>query len=268
MTGFWALDYLILAVMLASAVLVVRLRNLNGAVMALEAAFKILVLTTMASFAIFVGAGLLYAKTGALNFGQLHAALRGHLSTPETVAFGLLIAGFATKAGLVPFHGWLADAHTAAPGPVSALFGLMVNLGVVAIGRLAFQVYSPGSTPVLGLLMTVGLISAVAGALLALAQDDLKRLLAYDTVSQVGIMIIGLAAGSAAGVAGAGYHLVNHAGFKALMFLCTGVAVDSSHLCWTNHGDDTIWEANLNGSNPQVIVTNQSGLFGVAVGSQ
>ena len=193
---------------------------------ALEAAFKILVLTTLASFAIFLGAGLLYAKTGALNFGQLHDALHGHLSTPETVAFGLLIAGFATKAGLVPFHGWLADAHTAAPGPVSALFsGLMVNLGVVAIGRLTFQVFGAAATPALGLLMTVGLISAVVGALMALAQDDLKRLLAYDTVSQVGIMIIGLAAGDPAGVAGAAYHLVNHAGFKALLFLCAGAIV-------------------------------------------
>ncbi len=190
---------------------------------ALEAAFKILVLTTIASFAIFIGAGLLDATTGALNFGQLHAALRGHLSTPNTVALGLLIAGFATKAGLVPFHGWLADAHTAAPGPVSALFsGLMVNLGVVAIGRLVFQVYGAAGTCVLGLLMTFGLISAAAGALLALAQDDLKRLLAYDTVAQVGIVIAGLAAGNAAGVAGATYHLVNHAFFKALLFLCAG----------------------------------------------
>jgi multicomponent Na+:H+ antiporter subunit D len=196
---------------------------------ALEAAFKILVLTTMASFAIFVGAGLLYARHGALNFAQLHAALRGPAGTADTVAFGLLIAGFATKAGLVPFHGWLADAHTAAPGPVSALFsGLMVNLGVVAIGRLTFQVYGPSSTPVLGLLMTVGLISAVAGALLALAQDDLKRLLAYDTISQVGIMIVGLATGAAAGVAGATYHLVNHALFKALLFLCAGAIVHST----------------------------------------
>ena len=193
---------------------------------ALEAAFKILVLTTIASFAVFIGAGLLDATTGALNFGQLHAALHGHLSAPDTIALGLLIAGFATRAGLVPFHGWLADVHTAAPGPVSALFsGLMVSLGVVAIGRLAFGVYSPSATPVLGLLMTFGLISAVAGALLALGQDDLKRLLAYDTVAQVGIMITGLAAGNAAGLAGATYHMVNHAFFKALLFLCAGAIV-------------------------------------------
>ncbi|HEY1920638.1 MAG TPA: proton-conducting transporter membrane subunit [Streptosporangiaceae bacterium] len=193
---------------------------------ALEAAFKILVLTNLASFAIFIGAGLLYADHGALNFGQLHTALAHHTSTPDKIAFGLLVAGFATKAGLVPFHGWLADAHTAAPGPVSALFsGLMVNLGVVGIGRLAFQIYGPTSTPVLGLLMTLGLISAVVGAVMALAQDDLKRLLAYDTVSQTGIMMVGLAAGDPAGVAGAVYHMVNHALFKSLLFLCAGAIV-------------------------------------------
>ena len=194
--------------------------------LALEAAFKILVLTTLASFAVFVGAGLLYAGHGALNFAQLHNSLAGHAGTADTVALGLLVAGFATKAGLVPFHGWLADAHTAAPGPVSALFsGLMVNLGIVAIARLAFDVFGTASTPVLGLLMTLGLISALLGALMALAQDDLKRLLAYDTVSQIGIVAVGLATSRAPGVAGAAYHLVNHALFKSLLFLCAGAIV-------------------------------------------
>jgi len=194
--------------------------------LALEAAFKILVLTNLASFLIFLGAGLLYARHGALNFGQLHDALATRTTTSDKVAFGLLVAGFATKAGLVPFHGWLADAHTAAPGPVSALFsGLMVNLGVVGIARLALQIYGPASTPVLGLLMVVGIVSALLGAVMALAQDDLKRLLAYDTVSQTGIMIIGLATGDPAGIAGGVYHLVNHALFKSLLFLCAGAIV-------------------------------------------
>jgi multicomponent Na+:H+ antiporter subunit D len=198
---------------------------------ALEAAFKILVLTNLASFLIFIGAGLLYAQHGALNFGQLHLALARHTTTSDRVAFGLLVAGFATKAGLVPFHGWLADAHTAAPGPVSALFsGLMVNLGVVGIARLAFQIYGPSSTPVLGLLMTIGLVSALLGAVMALAQDDLKRLLAYDTVSQTGIIIVGLATGDQAGVAGGVYHMINHALFKSLLFLCAGAIVHRTGL--------------------------------------
>ncbi len=199
--------------------------------LALEAAFKIGVLTTMASFGIFIGAGLLYATTGALNYGQLHAALGGHVSTPQAVALGLLVAGFATKAGLVPFHGWLADAHTAAPGPVSALFSaLMVAFGVLGISRVAFGVYGTGSTPVLGALMVIGLASALVGAVMALAQDDLKRLLAYDTVSQMGIVVVGLAAGDPSGVAGGIYHLVNHALFKALLFLCAGAIVHRTGL--------------------------------------
>jgi len=194
--------------------------------LALEAAFKILVLTTLAGFAIFIGAGLLYSAHGALNLGQLHNALAAHAGTADLVALGLLVAGFATKAGLVPFHGWLADAHTAAPGPISALFsGLMVNLGIIAIARLAFQVYPTAHVPILGALMVFGVLSALIGAVMALAQDELKRLLAYDTVSQMGVLAIGMATGNAPGMAGSVYHLANHALFKSLLFLCAGAIV-------------------------------------------
>jgi multicomponent Na+:H+ antiporter subunit D len=203
---------------------------------ALEAAFKILALTTLASFAVFIGAGLLYAVNGALNYAQLHAALARHLSTADVIALGLLVAGFATKAGLVPFHGWLADVHTATSGPVSALFsGLMYNFGIVAIARLVFQVFGVGSTPILGLLLTVGIISALLGAVMALAQDDLKRLLAYDTISQMGILAVGLGTGTAPGIAGTVYHLVNHALFKSLLFLCAGAILHRTGL--TNLSD-------------------------------
>jgi multicomponent Na+:H+ antiporter subunit D len=198
---------------------------------ALEAGFKILALTTLASFAVFIGAGLLYATTGALNFAQLHVALARHVSTPELIALGLLVTGFATKAGLVPFHGWLADVHTATSGPVSALFsGLMYNFGIVAIGRLAFQVFGVPGVPILGLLLTLGVISALLGAVMALAQDDLKRLLAYDTISQMGILAIGLGTGTAPGLVGAVYHLVSHALFKSLLFLCAGAIVHRTGL--------------------------------------
>ena len=197
---------------------------------ALEASFKILVLTNMASFCVFVGAAMIYGDHGALNFGQAFHALHEHAGIADMVALGLLVMGFATKAGIIPFHGWLPDAHTAAPGPVSALFSaLMVELGVVAIARLSLQVYGPGpSHPVLGLLTVLGCASAVIGALLALAQDDLKRLLAYDTVSQMGILIVGFATARPAGVAGAVYHLISHSLFKALLFLCAGAIVHAT----------------------------------------
>ena len=109
---------------------------------ALEAAFKILVLTSIAGFLVFVADALLYTDSGGLNFGQLHTALTGHLRTPELLALGLLIAGFGTKAGLVPFHTWLPDAHAAAPGGVSALFSaLMVDLGMVGVVRMSLLVF-------------------------------------------------------------------------------------------------------------------------------
>ena len=114
---------------------------------------------------------------------------------------------------------------------MSALFsGLMYSFGIVAIGRLAFQVFGLGSTPILGLLLTVGILSALLGAVMALAQDDLKRLLAYDTISQMGILAIGLGTGTATGVTGAVYHLVNHALFKSLLFLCAGAIVHRTGL--------------------------------------
>ncbi|MDQ6649496.1 MAG: Fe-S-binding domain-containing protein [Actinomycetota bacterium] len=199
--------------------------------LALEAAFKVLVLTTLASFAVFLGAALVYSGHGALNLGHIHTAVGDGLRTADLVALGLLVTGFATKAGLVPFHGWLPDAHTAAPGPVSALFsGLMVNLGIVAIARLTLQVYAGHGRPVLGLLTVLGLVSAVGGALLALAQDDLKRLLAYDTVSQMGVLAVGVGTASPVGLAGTTYHLLSHALFKALLFLCAGAIVHSTGL--------------------------------------
>ncbi|HWE54668.1 MAG TPA: proton-conducting transporter membrane subunit [Acidimicrobiales bacterium] len=199
---------------------------------ALEAAFKILVLTNMAGFAVFVGAAMLYSGDGALNFGQLHHALQGHTGPVDMVALGLLLMGFGTKAGIMPFHGWLPDAHTAAPGPVSALFsGLMVDLGIVAIARLSLQIYAQTSSgALLGMLTVFGCVSAVLGAVLALAQDDLKRLLAYDTISQMGILLVGFASARSGGVAGAVYHLVSHSLFKALLFLCAGAVVHATGL--------------------------------------
>ncbi len=197
---------------------------------ALEAAFKLLVLTTIASFAVFVAVALLYSAHGALNFGQLHHALVGHIGAPSLLALALMLCGFGTKAGIVPFHTWLPDAHTAPPGSVSAMFsGLMVNLGVVAIVRLVLQIYGAGmGHAVLGLLTALGISSALLGALMALAQDDLKRLLAWDTVSQMGILLVGFATASHTGVAGATYHLVNHALFKGLLFLCAGAIVHAT----------------------------------------
>jgi multicomponent Na+:H+ antiporter subunit D len=197
---------------------------------ALEATFKALVLVSIGGFVVFAGSAMLYAQVGALNFGQLHDALPHRLGRAELLGLGLLLAGYATKAGLAPFHGWLPDAHAQGPTAVPALFSaLMVDLGVVAIVRLVLQVYGPDTGHhVLGLLTALGIASALLGAVMALAQDDLKRLLAWDTISQVGIMIVGFASAEDEGVAGAVFQMVNHGLFKALLFLCAGAVVHTT----------------------------------------
>ena len=196
---------------------------------ALEAAFKVVVLTTIAGFLVFVGAAMLYAQTGALNLAQLHHDLPPVLRTTGLVAVALMLSGFATKAGSVPFHTWLPDAHAMVPGAVSAMFSaLMVILGVVGIVRMSLLVLGPETPHLMGLLSVVGIVSAILGALMALAQDDLKRLLAWDTVSQTGILVVGFASANPEGVTGAVYHLVNHGLFKALLFLCAGAVLHST----------------------------------------
>jgi multicomponent Na+:H+ antiporter subunit D len=112
---------------------------------------------------------------------------------------------------------------------VSALFsGLMVNFGIVAIGRVVFSVYADAGRAALHLLLVAGLVSAVGGAFFALFQDDLKRLLAYDTISQMGVLAVGLSTATATGLTGTTYHLVNHALFKSLLFLCAGAIVHAT----------------------------------------
>jgi multicomponent Na+:H+ antiporter subunit D len=195
---------------------------------AVEAAFKIVVLTSIAGFLVFIGTALLYQSQGAVNLAQLRQSLGAPTGALGVVALGLLVSGYATKAGLIPFCGWLPDAHTAAPGPISALFsGVLVNFGVVAIARVGVAFARTG-IPLSGILMLVGVGSALLGAGFAVAQDDLKRLLAYDTISQIGIVIVGFAASSDTGNAGLTYHLVSHALFKAMLFLIAGAIVHST----------------------------------------
>lgn len=195
---------------------------------ALEAAFKIMVMTNIAAFGVFIATAVLYAGTGAANLGQLHRVLAMSVTGTDLVALSLIIAGFGTKAGIMPFHGWLADATMVAPGPASALFsGLMDALGIVCLARIVMDVF-PDRTSIMIMLAVLGAISAVLGAVLALAQDDLKRLLAYDTVSQMGVLLVALSVGTAPALTGMVYHLINHALFKTLLFLCAGAILHAT----------------------------------------
>ena len=190
----------------------------------LEAGFKYLILGSLASTAILFGVAIVYNLTGTVNMAD--AANMINAIKPNTAlvfAIGMFIFGFALKSGLVPFHAWLPDAHPSAPAPVSAMLsGVLIKaLGIYAITRVAFSVFN-GEKVILDIILWFGLISAFVGGMLSIGQDDIKRLLAFSSISQVGYIAMGIGIGTPAGIAAALFHLFNHAVFKGLLFLDSG----------------------------------------------
>lgn len=190
----------------------------------LEAAFKYAVMGTLGSLFILLGIVFLYSLTSTLNMADMSLRLADHrphnLISMVSVMF---IAGFGLKAALVPFHAWLPDAHPAAPAPISAMLSgvLIKTLGLYALSRIFYNII--GVTPLLSsILLVLGTLSMIIGALLAIGQSDLKRLLAYSSISQIGYVVLGIGVGTPVGLLGALLHLFNHSVFKALLFLDAG----------------------------------------------
>ncbi len=197
-----------------------------------EAGWIYLVSTHLGTAFLLVLFILMGNSSGSMDFNSFSG--QGALvHTSASVLFLLSIIGFGTKAGFMPFHVWLPEAHPAAPSHVSAVMsGAMIKTGIYGILRILTFLGTP--PPWWGwLLIGIGLFSGVLGALLALAQHDLKRLLAYSSVENVGIITLGLGLGliglsygslplTVLGLAGALLHVVNHAFFKGLLFLGAG----------------------------------------------
>lgn len=193
----------------------------------LEASFKYLILGSVASGLILLGIALIFGKFSTLNMADIAQSISEGPSFENMpiliFILSLLIAGFALKAGLVPFHTWLADAHPSAPAPVSAMLsGVVIKaLGIYGLSRLIFNVF--GFSPKTSVIFTwLGIISMTVGVLLAIGQWDFKRLLAYHSISQIGYVVFGLGLGTPLGIAGGLFHLFNHSIFKSLLFLNAG----------------------------------------------
>ena len=204
-----------------------------------RAGFLYLMMAEIGALAILLGYGVLAGNGHGFAFDAMrHAHVTGLWAT---VAFALAFLGFGMKAGLVPVHAWLPEAHPVAPSHISALMsGVMLKVAVYGFIRFTFDLlgeiqWSWGVTVLL-----IGSISALMGVLYALMQHDLKRLLAYHSVENIGIIFIGLGlamvfAGTghpllaALGLVAALYHTINHALFKSLLFLGAGAVLHSSH---------------------------------------
>ena len=190
----------------------------------LEAAFKYAVMGTVGSLFILLGIAFLYSLTSTLNLADMSLMLDDRRDQNLVLLVSVLfLVGFGLKAALVPFHAWLPDAHPAAPAPISAMLSgvLIKTLGVYALCRVFYNVIGL-TTTLSNLLMLLGALSMMIGALLAIGQRDLKRLLAYSSISQVGYVFLGIGLGTPLGILGGVFHLFNHSVIKSLLFLNSG----------------------------------------------
>ncbi len=172
-----------------------------------------------------LGIGFVYRTFGVLDFAGITERAAA-LENPRALIlpYALMVTAVGMKAGLLPMFGWLPRAHAApsAPSMVSALLsGLQVKVGIYLFIRLQQMIGLTLDTT--GFFLVVGLLTAVSGFLLAICQRDIKLVLAYSTVSQIGLIMIGLTSGSVIGFWGGMLHIVNHALFKALLFLTAGL---------------------------------------------
>jgi multicomponent Na+:H+ antiporter subunit D len=195
---------------------------------ALEGALNFTVINTIGSFLMMAGVGLAYAATGALDMALVGKTLaERHTDVLACGSFVLMGSAMLIKAAGVPFHFWLPDAHAVAPSPVSVIFsGVMVPVGLFGLGRLLAIVFAGVPAVVSlahGLLVPLGAVTAIIGGFMALQQTHLKRLLAYSTVSHVGVMLAALSLVTVHGAAGWLLYMLGHGMVKAGLFMAAGM---------------------------------------------
>jgi multicomponent Na+:H+ antiporter subunit D len=217
LTDLFSLYVFIEITSVASFILIALYRDRNG----LEGAFKYLILSAVATILMIGGVALLLMTAGGTSFATVKAALAAsNTGTFAKIAMGAFVCGLFIKGGLVPFHGWLPGAYSSAPAPVSVfLAGIATKVsGIYALIRLVTSVFTP-DVSINTVLLLVGAVSIVVGALAALWQTDMKRLLSYSSISQVGYIVLGLGCGTPMALFGAIFHLFNHSIFKSLLFV-------------------------------------------------
>jgi multicomponent Na+:H+ antiporter subunit D len=195
--------------------------------LSIEGSVKYLVVGSLGTSLVLIGIGLLYGYTGTLNIADMASRLSTVVADPASMPLILVIplaffmAGFGIKVGMIPFHAWIPDAYQSAPSAVVVIMaGGTAMVGVGALLRLSYFLF--GSSVAGPLLIVLGVITAGVGALMALVQRDLKRLLAYSGISQMGYILFSVGLGTAMGVTGGLFHMLNNALYKSLLFLAVG----------------------------------------------
>ena len=244
-----------------SYMLVAFYKNQAGS---LEAGVKYLVQSAVGSTFVLLGIGLVFMETGTLNISEIAATVQGS-STLLIAAGGLFLIGFGVKSALVPMHTWLPDAHSQAPSGISAMLsGVVIEAGTVALLRSISCLNSvSGSWGTI--LIVIGAINMLVGNLMALRQKQVKRLLAYSSISHIGYIVFGLGIAVEFNIinaaAGSFFHLLVHVLMKGLAFLAAGTLLYALHLA--NRSHDPLTLDDLNGVSKRYPLTAFA--FSVAV---
>ena len=207
-----------------------------------QTGYVYIAMTHLATAAIAIAFALWAAAAGSPDFAAFPAAAASLDGPTRDLVFVLLLVGFGTKAGMMPLHIWLPRAHPVAPSHVSALMsGVMIKAGIYGLIRFGIE-YLGAGPPSWGLLvLAIGIASAILGVLYALSEHDLKRLLAFSSIENIGIVFLGIGVALlgvtalapaivVVGVSAALFHSVNHALFKALLFLGAGAVQAATHM--------------------------------------
>ncbi len=199
---------------------------------AVEASLKYLIMSAAGASAILFGMSLLYGMAGTLEISKLGVVLGTAAAAGETwsyLAIAFLVTGFGVNAAMAPFHSWLPDAHPAAPSSISAMLsGVVIKTGIYAMLRVVLGVFPPSLYDWRFGLAFFAVLTMTVGNLLALMQEDIKRLLAFSSIAHIGYIVFGLSIASVTGVAGGIFHILNHALMKALLFLGAGVFIHAT----------------------------------------
>lgn len=199
---------------IATFILITASRSERG----FEGAWKYIILSVVASVLMLTSIGFFLLSAGDVTFDAVKSTL-GAPGSLTWVALALFLCGLFVKGGLVPFHGWLADAYTAAPAPVSVFMAGIVTKasGIFALLRIVSSTMG-SALPGREILLVVGALTIVVGAFLALGQSNMKRMLAYSSVSQMGYIVLALGGDLSLGILAAGLHFFNHAISKSQLF--------------------------------------------------
>lgn len=238
------------------------------------AAIKFFLYTFFGSLLMLVGIIALYYATGkgansfdilAMQGGQFinqTIDIFGSTWSFSNIFFWAMFIGFAIKVPIFPFHTWLPHAHVQAPTAVSVILaGVLLKMGTYGFLRISFPIFPDATVAFSGVIAVLGLINVIYGAFCAMAQDDLKRLVAYSSVSHMGFVMLGLAAMTTQGMNGAVLQMFNHGTSTAMMFLLVGIIYERSHHRWIVRPDGSLGFGGLGSHLPKFTVVFTIAMF-------